>query len=74
MAKEEITTILITDLFYFPDHPFEVKDDEYMRETLESVKEYGVLSPVIVRPREEGGYEMISGHRRMRACTRNKNK
>ncbi len=68
MAKEEITTILITDLFYFPDHPFEVKDDEYMRETLESVKEYGVLSPVIVRPREEGGYEMISGHRRMRAC------
>ena len=52
----------------FPDHPFEVKDDEYMRETLESVKEYGVLSPVIVRPREEGGYEMISGHRRMRAC------
>lgn len=66
--KEIIEYIPIERIFSFPDHPFEVKDDEYMRETLESVKEYGVLSPVIVRPREEGGYEMISGHRRMRAC------
>ena len=66
--KEIIEYIPIERIFSFPDHPFEIKDDEYMRETLESVKEYGVLSPVIVRPREEGGYEMISGHRRMRAC------
>ena len=66
--KEIIEYIPIERIFSFPDHPFEVKDDEYMRETLESVKEYGVLSPVIVRPREEGEYEMISGHRRMRAC------
>lgn len=67
-ANEVVKKILLKDIHPFPDHPFEVKDDEYMRETLESVKEYGVLSPVIVRPREEGGYEMISGHRRMRAC------
>ncbi len=67
-ANEIVKHIHLKDIHPFPDHPFEVKDDEYMRETLESVKEYGVLSPVIVRPREEGGYEMISGHRRMRAC------
>lgn len=67
-ANEVVKHIHLKDIHPFPDHPFEVKDDEYMRETLESVKEYGVLSPVIVRPREEGGYEMISGHRRMRAC------
>lgn len=66
--NEVVKRIHLKDIHPFPDHPFEVKDDEYMRETLESVKEYGVLSPVIVRPREEGGYEMISGHRRMRAC------
>ncbi len=66
--KETIEHLPIERIFPFPDHPFEVKDDEYMRDTLESVKEYGVLSPVIVRLREEGGYEMISGHRRMRAC------
>ena len=67
-TNEVVKHIHLKDIHPFPDHPFEVKDDEYMRETLESVKEYGVLSPVIVRPREEGGYEMISGHRRMRAC------
>ena len=67
-ANEVVKHIHLKYIHPFPDHPFEVKDDEYMRETLESVKEYGVLSPVIVRPREEGGYEMISGHRRMRAC------
>ncbi len=67
-ANEVVKHIHLKDIHPFPDHPFEVKDDEYMRETLESVKEYGVLSPVIVRPCEEGGYEMISGHRRMRAC------
>lgn len=67
-VNEVVKHIHLKDIHPFSDHPFEVKDDEYMRETLESVKEYGVLSPVIVRPREEGGYEMISGHRRMRAC------
>ena len=66
--KETIDFILIKDIFPFPDHPFEVRDDEYMRETFESVKEYGILTPIIVPPREEGGYEMISGHRRKRAC------
>lgn len=67
-ANEVVKHIHLKEIHSFPDHPFEVKDDEYMRETLESVREYGVLSPVIVRPYEEGGYEMISGHRRMRAC------
>ena len=67
-TNEVVKHIHLKDIHPFPNHPFEVKDDEYMRETLESVKAYGVLSPVIVRPREEGEYEMISGHRRMRAC------
>lgn len=67
-TEETIQNIYISEIHSFPHHPFSVKDDEYMKETLESVKEYGVLSPAIVRPREEGGYEMISGHRRMRAC------
>ncbi len=66
--SEVIVNLSLKDIKPFENHPFEVKDDEYMRETLDSVKEYGVLSPVIVRPLEEGGYEMISGHRRMRAC------
>ncbi len=68
ILNQKIQCIHICNIHPFTNHPFEVRDDEYMRETLESVKEYGVLSPVIVRPREEGGYEMISGHRRMRAC------
>lgn len=68
ILNQKIQCIHIRNIHPFTNHPFEVRDDEYMRETLESVKEYGVLSPVIVRPREEGGYEMISGHRRMRAC------
>jgi len=65
---ENITKVNITELHPFPNHPFQVRDDDAMKETVESVKEYGVLSPVIVRPREEGGYEIISGHRRTRAC------
>ncbi len=66
--SEVIINLSLKDIKPFENHPFEVKDDEYMRETLDSIKEYGVLSPVIVRPLNEGGYEMISGHRRMRAC------
>jgi len=65
---ENITKVNITELHPFPNHPFQVRDDDAMKETVESVREYGVLSPVIVRPRDEGGYEIISGHRRTRAC------
>ncbi len=66
--SEVVKHIYIKNIQPFADHPFEVRDDESMKETVQSVKEYGVLSPVIVRPHENGGYEMISGHRRMRAC------
>ena len=65
---ENITKVNISELHPFPNHPFQVRDDDAMKETVESVREYGVLSPVIVRPRDEGGYEIISGHRRTRAC------
>ena len=65
---ENVTKVNISELHPFPNHPFQVRDDDAMRETVESVREYGVLSPVIVRPRDEGGYEIISGHRRKRAC------
>lgn len=65
---ETIQEISINDLFPFPDHPFSVKEDDSMKQTIESVREYGVLVPAIVRPREEGGYEIISGHRRKHAC------
>ena len=58
----------LADLYPFPDHPFQVRDDEEMRETIQSVKEYGVIVPAIVRPREEGGYEIVAGHRRKYAC------
>ena len=64
---ESVQEILLSDLYPFKDHPFKVRDDEEMEKTVESVKEYGVLSPAIARPRTEGGYELISGHRRHRA-------
>lgn len=67
-AKEKVSEIPLTELFPFPDHPFSVRDDDTMKETVESVKEYGVLMPAIARPREGGGYELVSGHRRKRAC------
>ena len=66
--NEEIIHLPLNSLHPFPAHPFQVRDDEAMRETVESIKEYGVLVPIIARPREEGGYEIISGHRRKRAC------
>ena len=56
------------ELHPFRDHPFRVVDDDRMMETVESVKEYGVLVPIIARPSEDGGYEIVSGHRRKRAC------
>ena len=65
---ENIQEVKLTDLHPFPDHPFQVKDDEKMQETVESIINFGVLTPILVRPREEGGFEIISGHRRKRAC------
>ena len=65
---ETIKDIPLEELHPFPDHPFGVRDDEAMKETVESVRAYGVLVPAIARPREDGSYELISGHRRKRAC------
>ena len=66
--SEKVEHISIRDICPFPDHPFEVRDDDAMKETVQSVKDFGVIMPVIVRQTDEGGYEMISGHRRLRAC------
>ena len=63
-----INEIPLEDLYEFKNHPFRVLDDEKMAETVESIKAYGVLMPGIVRTRAEGGYEIISGHRRKHAC------
>ena len=65
--REKIVEIALSELHPFKNHPFRVVDDERMRETTESIKDYGVLVPGIVRPRPEGGYEIIAGHRRKRA-------
>ena len=65
---EKVEIIDISKIKNFPDHPFKVLDDDKMEEMVRSVKEYGVLLPVIVRPKQDGTYEMISGHRRKRAC------
>ena len=67
-AREKIVEIPLTELFPFEGHPFSVRDDDTMKETVESVKEVGVVVPAIARPREGGGYELIAGHRRKRAC------
>ncbi|MGI6635833.1 MAG: ParB/RepB/Spo0J family partition protein [Christensenellales bacterium] len=67
--KEPIVqTVPITELYPFPNHPFKVCSDDSMEATIESIKAYGVLVPAIVRPRKEGGYEIIAGHRRKYAC------
>ena len=65
---EQIQQIPIADLHPFKNHPFKVLDDEAMQRTVESVAQFGVLAPLVVRPREEGGYEIISGHRRQHAA------
>ena len=65
--REKVRNIPLSELHPFRDHPFKVVDDEKMEETVESIKEYGVLVPIIARPKEEGGYEIISGHRRCHA-------
>ena len=66
--REQVQQIPIGELFPFKNHPFKVLDDETMQRTVESVEQYGVLSPLIARPRPEGGYEIISGHRRQHAA------
>ena len=66
-TEERVREIKLSELFPFKNHPFKVRDDEEMEKTVESVKQYGVLTPAMARPRKEGGYEIISGHRRHRA-------
>ena len=66
---EKVQNIPLSELYPLPDHPFSVRDDDdTMKETLESVKARGILTPAIARPREGGGYELVAGHRRKRAC------
>ena len=66
--REQVQQIPIGELFPFKNHPFKILDDESMQRTVESVEQYGVLSPLIARPRPDGGYEIISGHRRQHAA------
>ena len=66
--KERVQEIPIAEIDDFPDHPFHVDIDDAMRETAESVKRFGILSPAVVRQKEDGRYELISGHRRKKAC------
>ena len=65
--REKVQMIPIVELHPFANHPFKVKDDEAMMNTVESVQQYGVLVPAIARPLTEGGYELVAGHRRHRA-------
>lgn len=65
--KERLTEIPLTQIRDFPDHPYQVKDDENMMELVESVKTYGLLQPVLLRPLPDETFEMVSGHRRKRA-------
>ena len=67
-AKEQRTAMPLSDLHPFEGHPFKVLDDELMEQTVESIKQIGVVSPLIVRPDPEGGYEILSGHRRLHAA------
>lgn len=67
-AREHVKDVEISELRPFKDHPFRVMDDEKMQETVESIREYGVLNPVLIRPVQPHGYEIVAGHRRKRAC------
>ena len=67
-AMEKVQQILVNQLVPFQDHPFKVKDDEDMAKTVESIRQFGVLVPAIARPLEDGGYEIVSGHRRHHAA------
>ena len=62
--NEVVVQLPLSELHDFPNHPFKVRDDDAMQETAESIRQYGVLVPAIVRPREDGGYEIVAGHRR----------
>ena len=66
--RAQVQQILVEELFPFKDHPFRVQDDEEMENAVKSISQYGVLTPLIARPRPEGGYEIISGHRRQHAA------
>ena len=68
MLSDTIEILKIQDLEPFPDHPFQVREDDAMKETAESVKTYGILTPILVRPLENGHYQIVSGHRRTKAC------
>ena len=68
LQKERLSDIPIKDIHDFPDHPYQVKDDEAMMELVESIKENGILTPVIVRKDRDDLYEMLSGHRRLHAA------
>lgn len=67
LDMDRIIMVPLKNLYEFKDHPFQVNDDEQMEKMTESIRQYGVLNPGLVRPRAEGGYEIISGHRRKRA-------
>ena len=67
-GADRIVEVPLSELHPFKDHPFQVRDDEKMEETVESIRNYGVLNPGLVRPRAEGGYEIVAGHRRKRGC------
>ena len=67
-GNQRIQSLSLSELVPFKDHPFRVVDDDRMKETVESIREYGVLVPIIVRPMDDGSYEIVSGHRRKRAC------
>ena len=66
--REKVQEIPLSELYPFPNHPFKVVDDERMLDTVDSIREHGVLVPAIARPRADGGYELIAGHRRKRGC------
>ena len=67
-SVEKVQEIALSELFPFKDHPFKVLDNEDMQKTVESIQQFGVMTPAIARPRDDGGYELISGHRRHHAC------
>lgn len=69
-SEEQVIRVKLSDLHAFKNHPFQVLDDEKMEETTESIRQYGVLVPGIARPKKEGGYELIAGHRRKRGSER----
>ena len=66
--REKVMDVPLSEIDDFPDHPFQVKDDEAMQNMVESVRKFGVLTPAVARQKEDGRYELISGHRRKRAC------